>query len=177
MFLNHALNLKFARKTTFSTSIIICLLFSNAIRFFRERCLLRLTGQADHVSEVNPNACGRSGARNVGCVSQSGKLGIQTDSGISTQVYRHEYPGHPDDYFSKFRPRRRPSVLASPRAPDMWSNLPDVTKDACGVFVQRFPKELIVRRSAYLSVFHHHLRRVVALAPFIFFPPCRSRLP
>jgi hypothetical protein len=62
-------------------------------------------------------------------------------------------------------------MLASPRALDMWSNLPNVTRDACGVFVQRFPKELIVRRSAYLSVFHHHLRRVVALAPFIFFSP------
>jgi hypothetical protein len=65
--------------------------------------------------------------------------------------------------------------LALPRAPDMWSNLPNVTRDACGVFVQRFPKALIVRCPLTFPSFHHHPRRVVALAPI--FSPCRSRLP
>jgi hypothetical protein len=114
---------------------------------------------------------GVAGRGTLDGASQSGKPGIQTDSGKSTLVYMHEYPGHPDDYFTKFRRRRRPSVLASPRAPDMWSNLPNVTRDACGVFVQTFPKELIVRRSAYLSVFHHHLRRVARARSLYFFFP------
>jgi hypothetical protein len=120
---------------------------------------------------------GVAGRGTLDGASQSGKPGIQTDSGKSTLVYMHEYPGHPDDYFTKFRRRRRPSVLASPRAPDMWSNLPNVTRDACGVFVQTFPKELIVRRSAYLSVFHHHLRRVARARSLYFFFPSLAGLP
>jgi hypothetical protein len=51
-------------------------------------------------------------------VAERGTLDVHpspanSDGGISTQVYRHGYLGHPDDCFSKFRCRRRPSC--SPR--------------------------------------------------------------
>jgi hypothetical protein len=58
-------------------------------------------GQAVHVSEVNPNTCGRSGARNVWAVHsvrETRGSDIRQDIDLANG---HECLGHPDDYFSK----------------------------------------------------------------------------